>query len=174
MTEAYSLVKLLAGGGVERGGDGQTHGRARSGQGAGRGDSSLLRGGQLVIAIGNPLGFQSTVSTGVISALGRELRSQSGRLIEDVIQTDVPLNPGNSGGPLVDSRGRVIGINPGMIFMAPGISFAVPVSTARWVVGELVTNGKVRRAYLGIGGQARPISRRVQRSVAASAANAGG
>jgi S1-C subfamily serine protease len=127
------------------------------------GDSNSLHVGQLAIAIGNPLGFQSTVSTGVISALGRALRSQSGRLIESVIQTDVPLNPGNSGGPLVDSRGRVIGINTAMIFMAQGISFAVPVNTAKWVVGELVTRGKVKRAYLGIAGQARPISRRFQR-----------
>src|SRR3989304_2516526 len=258
MNEAYSLVKLLAGGDVERGGNGQPHGLARSDrdedlpdaysravvgvaekvgpavvgigvrkraqgprvrqEGAGSGviiapdgfiltnnhvvegaqdvevslpdgrmfpaqivggdpatdlavvragatglptaelgDSSSLRVGQLVIAIGNPLGFQSTVSPGFISALGRALRSQSGRLIENVIQTDVPLNPGNSGGPLVDSRGRVIGINTAMIFMAQGISFAVPVSTARWVGGELVTHGRVRRAYLGIGGQARPI-----------------
>jgi len=127
------------------------------------GDSAILRVGQLGIAIGNPLGFQSTVSTGVISALGRALRSQSGRLIENVIQTDVPLNPGNSGGPLVDSRGRVVGINTAIIAMAQGISFAVPVNTAKWVVAELITRGKVRRAYLGVIAQSRPISRRLQR-----------
>jgi S1-C subfamily serine protease len=126
------------------------------------GDSDRLRAGQLVIAIGNPLGFQNTVSAGVVSAIGRSLRGQSGRLIENVIQTDVALNPGNSGGPLVDSRGEVIGINAAMIAMAQGISFAIPVNTARWVVTELVTKGRVRRAWLGVSARTRPISPSMQ------------
>jgi S1-C subfamily serine protease len=127
------------------------------------GDSTKLRVGQLVIAIGNPLGFQSTVTTGVVSALGRNLRSPSGQLIENVIQTDVALNPGNSGGPLVDSRGRVVGINTAMIRMASGLSFAIPSNTATWVVGEIINNGKVRRVIIGIAVQARPVGRRTAR-----------
>lgn len=127
------------------------------------GKSDNLRVGQLVIAIGNPLGFQSTVSTGVVSALGRNLRGQSGRLIENVIQTDVPLNPGNSGGPLVDSRGRVVGVNTAMIRMAQGLCFAIPSATMTWVVSELMVEGRVHRAVLGIVGQTRPVNRRLQR-----------
>ncbi len=127
------------------------------------GDSSDLRVGQLVIAMGNPLGFQSTVSTGVISALGRTLRSQMGRLIENIIQHTAPLNPGNSGGPLLDAKGRVVGINTAIIAMAQGIGFSVPANTAKWVVSQLLTQGKVRRSYLGLVGYKRQLDRRIVR-----------
>jgi S1-C subfamily serine protease len=129
------------------------------------GASARLRVGQLVIAIGNPFGFQSTVSAGVVSALGRSLRSMTGRLIDNIIQTDVALNPGNSGGPLVDSRGSVVGINTAVFAMAQGISFAVPIDTATWVIPQLLANGRVRRAYLGFGGQSRPLDRPLARAL---------
>jgi len=127
------------------------------------GDSSQLRAGQLVIAMGNPFGFQSTVSTGVISALGRALRSRLGRLIENIIQHTAPLNPGNSGGPLLDSGGKVVGINTAIIAMAQGIGFSVPSNTAKWVVSQLLTHGRVRRGFLGIAGRQRPLHRRLVR-----------
>lgn len=127
------------------------------------GDSSRLVPGQLVIAIGNPLGYQSTVSTGVISALGRTLRSRDGRLIESIIQHTAPLNPGNSGGPVVDSTGSVAGINTAIIFMAQGIGFAIPANTAQWVVSQLLTHGRVRRGFLGIAARTRPVNRRTAR-----------
>jgi S1-C subfamily serine protease len=127
------------------------------------GDSGQLKPGRLVIAIGNPFGFQSTVSTGVVSALGRALRSRDGRLIENIIQHTAPLNPGNSGGPLVDSTGNVMGINTAIIYMAQGIGFAVPANTARWVVSQLLTHGRVRRGFLGISGRQRPLNRRLMR-----------
>ncbi len=127
------------------------------------GDSSVLKVGQLVIAIGNPLGFQSSVSTGVVSATGRGMRSLDRRLIENVIQHTAPLNPGNSGGPLVDSRGRVVGINTAIIPVAQGIGFAVPSNTARQVVSQILANGRVRRGYLGINGRQRALSRRMVR-----------
>ena len=127
------------------------------------GNSQRLRVGQLAIAMGNPLGFQSTVSTGVVSALGRALRSTKGRLIENIIQHTAPLNPGNSGGPLVDSAGSVVGINTAIIAVAQGIGFAIPSHTAKWVVSQILTHGRVRRGFLGIAGRQRPLGRRLAR-----------
>ncbi len=125
------------------------------------GDSKLLHRGQLVVAIGNPLGFESTVTSGVISALGRSLRAATGRLIDDVIQTDAALNPGNSGGPLVSSRGEVIGINTAVIAGAQGICFAVSSNTASYVLTEILQHGRVRRASIGLGAQTMPLPRRL-------------
>ena len=127
------------------------------------GDSAVLRVGQVAIAIGNPLGYSKTVTTGVVSALGRTLRTKSGRLMHDVIQTDAALNPGNSGGPLVDSKGRVIGVNTAMIPQAQAICFATGINTAKWVIGQMFAHGRVRRAYIGVSGATVPIATRVVR-----------
>jgi S1-C subfamily serine protease len=128
------------------------------------GSSARLRVGQMVVAIGNPFGFQCTVTAGIVSALGRTLRARSGRRIDSVVQTDAPLNPGNSGGPLVDGAGRVVGINTAMIAGGQGICFAVGIDTAVDVATRLMRDGRVRRAFLGVSAQTAPLERRVARA----------
>jgi S1-C subfamily serine protease len=141
--------------------------------GVGRLDGGTrVRPGQLVVAIGNPLGFASTVSAGVVSALGRSLRGQDSRLIDGVIQHTAPLNPGNSGGPLADARGRIVGINTAIIARSQGIGFAVGSEIAAWVLGEILARGRVRRAFLGVGGATRPLDRRLARAHAITATTA--